>query len=90
MSKKVFYYCNWSQYRPGQGKFTPDNLDVSKSTHIIYAFALLNSSTLKLELSSALTDDLQKVVRLKNQGVKVLIAIGGWNDSKDGKKFLEK
>lgn len=84
MSKKVFYYSNWAQYRSGSGRFTPDDLRNIDATHIIYAFATLNASTLKLELSQNYTDDLRKVVRYRNQGVKVLIAIGGWNDSNEG------
>ena len=35
----VCYYSNWSQYRPNEGKFFPEDLDPSLCTHIIYAYA---------------------------------------------------
>ena len=35
----VCYYSNWSQYRPDEGKFFPEDLDPSLCTHIIYAYA---------------------------------------------------
>lgn len=32
---------SWSIKRPGAGKFTPDNIDPSLCTHVIYAFGTL-------------------------------------------------
>ena len=37
---------SWAQYRPGAGKFEPENLDPSLCTHIIYAFAVIKDSKL--------------------------------------------
>jgi len=33
------YYTNWSQYRPGGGKYYPEDLDASLCTHLIFSFA---------------------------------------------------
>lgn len=35
------YMTSWSIKRPGAGKFTPDNIDPSLCTHVIYAFGTL-------------------------------------------------
>ena len=37
--KRVCYHTNWSQYRPDQGKFYPENIDPFLCTHIMYSFA---------------------------------------------------
>ncbi|KAM6927299.1 LOW QUALITY PROTEIN: acidic mammalian chitinase-like [Xenentodon cancila] len=42
-SKLVCHMTNWAQYRPGTGKFTPDNIDPFLCTHIIYSLATINS-----------------------------------------------
>jgi len=34
---------NWSQYRPGNGKFLPDNIDPFLCTHVVYALASINN-----------------------------------------------
>ncbi|KAK0152677.1 Acidic mammalian chitinase [Merluccius polli] len=38
----VCYFTNWSQYRPGVGRFLPANVDPHLCTHVIYAFSVLN------------------------------------------------
>uniref|UniRef100_A0AAY4C7R6 Acidic mammalian chitinase n=1 Tax=Denticeps clupeoides TaxID=299321 RepID=A0AAY4C7R6_9TELE len=38
------YFTNWSQYRPGDGKYTPANVDPFLCTHLFYAFAMINSA----------------------------------------------
>uniref|UniRef100_A0A8C2YZU6 Acidic mammalian chitinase n=1 Tax=Cyclopterus lumpus TaxID=8103 RepID=A0A8C2YZU6_CYCLU len=42
-SKMVCYFTNWSQYRPGTGKYTPQNVDPFLCTHLIYAFSIINN-----------------------------------------------
>ena len=46
--KKVCYFTNWAQYRPGLGKFQPEHIDPFLCTHIIYAFAYIDNQTFTL------------------------------------------
>ena len=46
--KVVCYYTNWAFYRPGIGKYKPENIDESLCTHIVYGFAVLNPNTMKI------------------------------------------
>lgn len=39
---------SWSQKRPGIGKFTPENIDASLCTHVIYAFGALKDNRLTI------------------------------------------
>ncbi|OXA57388.1 putative chitinase 3 [Folsomia candida] len=73
--KLVCYYTNWSSSRSGNSAFFPSDIDASLCTHIIYSFSILDATSLEMVVTS-----------LKSQGVKVLIAIGGWNDS-EGDKY---
>ncbi|KAM9813350.1 chitotriosidase-1-like [Neosynchiropus ocellatus] len=41
-TKLVCYFTNCSQYRSGEGKFLPENVDPSLCTHLVYSFAVIN------------------------------------------------
>ena len=41
----VCYIASWSVYRKGQGKFSVEDIDPTLCTHLVYAFAGLNSTT---------------------------------------------
>ena len=88
--KVVCYFTNWALYRQGPGKFLPDDIDYTLCTHINYGFAVLDPDSL-LMIPHDEYADIQKnfykdIVSLKEKGVKVLIALGGWNDS-EGDKY---
>ncbi|KAL3875564.1 hypothetical protein ACJMK2_033505 [Sinanodonta woodiana] len=83
---RVCYYTNWAQYRPGQGKFVPEDIDPDLCSHIIYAFAKLNGNQLQAyEWNDESTDwskgmfDRFNAVKSKNPAIKTLLAVGGWN-----------
>lgn len=81
----VCYFTNWAWYRPGIGKYKPEDIDSTLCTHIIYGFAVLNGQTLTIRTHDSWADIdnnfYTKVSGLKEKGIKVSIAIGGWNDS---------
>ncbi|GAB0096498.1 Probable chitinase 10 [Sergentomyia squamirostris] len=83
--KVVCYFTNWAWYRPGEGKYTPDDIDASLCTHIVYGFAVLNRDTLTIKTHDSWADIdnrfYERVVEYKKKGIKVTLAIGGWNDS---------
>ena len=39
---RVCYYTSWAQYRPGAGRFLPENVDPFLCTHVVFAFAVIN------------------------------------------------
>lgn len=81
----VCYFTNWAWYRPGIGKYKPDDIDANLCTHIVYGFAVLNGQTLTMKTHDPWADVdnnfYTRVVEYKKKGIKVSIAIGGWNDS---------
>ena len=83
--KVVCYFTNWAWYRPGVGKYKPENIDPELCTHIIYGFAVLDGNNFKIKTHDSWADIdnefYKKVTDLKAKGIKVLLAIGGWNDS---------
>ncbi|CAL1282555.1 unnamed protein product [Larinioides sclopetarius] len=91
--KLVCYYANWSIYRPGAAKFTPENINPFLCTHLIYAFAGMNKNYELKPFDSYNDIQLdQKFINLKtyNPKLKMMIAIGGWNEgSKRFSKMVE-
>lgn len=83
--KMVCYFTNWAWYRPGAGKYKPENIDYNLCTHIVYGFAVLNRETLTIRTHDSWADIdnsfYGKVADYKLKGIKVTLAIGGWNDS---------
>ena len=88
--KVVCYYTNWAWYRQGIGKYKPEDIDWSLCTHINYGFAVLDPNRLEMTAHDSWADIdndfYKKVTALKEKGVKVSIALGGWNDS-EGDKY---
>ncbi|KAM3963585.1 chitinase-related protein 1 isoform 2-T3 [Aphomia sociella] len=87
--KVVCYYTNWAWYRQGSGKYTPGDIDSSLCTHIVYAFAALDTVKLVIKPHDMWLDVenkfYEKVVSLKKRGLKVLLGLGGWDDSAGNK-----
>ncbi|KAM9800529.1 chitinase, acidic.1 [Syngnathus typhle] len=78
-SKLVCHMTNWAQYRPGQGKFTSDNVDPFLCTHVIYALATINNfnQIVPIEWNDdqqyATLNDLKNI----NPALKTLLSVGG-------------
>ena len=45
-STKLSDFTNWAWYRPGIGKYRPEDIDPSICTHVVYGFAVLDSNNL--------------------------------------------
>ena len=71
--------------RPGSGKYKPEDIDFNLCTHIAYGFAVLNPTTMVIRPHDGWADiDNQfykQVTQLRQRGIKVVLALGGWNDS---------
>ena len=86
----VCYWGTWSHYRSGKGQFRVEDVDPTKCTHLIYAFAGLEGNKIKVldpNLDLNRWDNFNKVLALKRQhsSLKVTLAVGGWNEG--GRKF---
>lgn len=84
-NRVVVYYTNWSQYRPGECKFTPQNIQAQYMTHLNYAFAKIdtNNKVQPVEWNDILdyAPGMYKQVndiKLQYPHLKTLISIGGW------------
>ncbi|XP_014781238.1 acidic mammalian chitinase isoform X2 [Octopus bimaculoides] len=84
--RRICYFTNWAQYRPGKGSFKPNDIDPSLCSHIHYAFAKLNGNSLAPTEKSDLSINggqgmYQQVINLKktNPGLKVVLTVGGYN-----------
>ncbi|XP_037071457.1 acidic mammalian chitinase-like [Pollicipes pollicipes] len=83
----ICYWASWTSYRTGNGKVTVDDLDPSKCSIYIYAFATLDENTLTMKpFDTSLDIDkkgYEKFVAMKkrNSRLRTLLALGGYNDS---------
>uniref|UniRef100_A0A8C7WYG7 Oviductal glycoprotein 1 n=1 Tax=Oryzias sinensis TaxID=183150 RepID=A0A8C7WYG7_9TELE len=77
----VCYFTNWSQYRPGNGKFLPSNIDANLCTHLIYAFAGINDQNelVTIEWNDDVLYGSFNGLKQRNPNLKTLLAVGGWN-----------
>jgi len=78
---RVCYHTNWAQYRPGRGKFNPEQIDPFLCTHVIYAFAKIGRNH-ELSMYEWNDDKLYPraiALKEKNPDLKILLAVGGWN-----------
>ncbi|KAK3889780.1 hypothetical protein Pcinc_006341 [Petrolisthes cinctipes] len=87
----VGYYPSWAYYREGAGKYDVQDIPVNRCTHLIYAFTDLDTNKLLMKPHDDWLDmelkNLEKFTQLKekNRSLKVLLGIGGWNDSRSTK-----
>ena len=91
-SERLFvgYYTNWSQYREGTSKYFPENIDPTKFTHLVYAFAYIKRGTWEVEQvewndvnewqpAQSLYTRFNNRIHSMNPKCKTLLAFGGWN-----------
>lgn len=82
----ICYFTNWAGKRRGRGRFDPSNLDPSKCSHIVYAFAGIKDNQLvPTEEKDEITEGggkgyYDQVVELKkkNPYLRVILGVGGW------------
>uniref|UniRef100_A0A8C2GJA0 chitinase n=1 Tax=Cyprinus carpio TaxID=7962 RepID=A0A8C2GJA0_CYPCA len=75
------YFTNWSQYRPGAGKYMPSNVDPFLCTHLLYAFAMVNyaNELVTYEWNDETLYKAFNELKNRNPHLKTLLAVGGWN-----------
>jgi len=93
------YYTNWSQYRPNDGKYFPEDIDANLCTHLFFSFAKMCQGGGGWTLcpyewndqdepwSEGLYTRMQKK-KQQNPEIKTLIAVGGWNHGSSGFKEM--
>ena len=69
------YYATDARFRPANAKFTPDDIDASLCSHVVYAFADIGPNN-TIEVNE---EDCRNFTGIKrsNSNVKVLVAIVG-------------
>ncbi|XP_022669699.1 probable chitinase 10 isoform X2 [Varroa jacobsoni] len=81
----VCYFTNWAGKRRGRGRFEPFNLNPSKCSHIVYAFAGIKDNQLvpteeKDEIAEGGKGYYEQIIDLKkkNPYLRVILGVGGW------------
>ncbi|KAK3744519.1 hypothetical protein RRG08_056657 [Elysia crispata] len=83
----VCYATNWPQYRPGQGKFAMSDIDPTKCTYMVFAFAKVvgNRLTNYEENDVGQNGQYMQFTRLKQRypNTRTLLGVGGWTHGGD-------
>ncbi|XP_026300868.1 probable chitinase 2 [Apis mellifera] len=88
------YVASWAIYRNHNGMFEISDINPELCTHIIYAFAGLNNESWTIKsLDPHLDierDNYKNMIQLhkKNPNLKILLAIGGWNEGSQSYSVL--
>ena len=86
----ICYWGTWANWRLNQGKFVTSNVDGNLCTHLIYSFAGLDTNSWSIKTLDPYLDlednyglgGFKKAtdLRITYPHLKVMIAIGGWNE----------
>ncbi|KAE8297874.1 Acidic mammalian chitinase [Larimichthys crocea] len=85
-AKLVCYFTNWSQYRTGQGKYLPENIDPFLCSHLVYAFAIINHANEITEYEWNEKNLYKSFTELKNRNprLKTLLSV---REENEGSQF---
>ncbi|RVE46555.1 hypothetical protein evm_008790 [Chilo suppressalis] len=81
----ICYYGTWAVNRPGLGKFGVEDINPNLCTHIIYAFAGIDSNGTVIPLDVELDINMGNYrnftnLKKKNPKLKPMLAVGGWGE----------
>jgi chitinase len=93
--RRVCFFANWAPYRGVNPNLLPDKIDPFLCTHIHYAFAKIDPTSLKLEPTEEHDNNwtersnIPLYIRLfglkrKNPSLKIILAVGGWSAKSRG------
>ena len=65
--KVVCYFTNWATHRPPPADFHPGNIDAKFCTHVVYAFAELDSDKLIVKPQDVTIDINRGILKVLKQ-----------------------
>ncbi|XP_037776380.1 endochitinase-like [Penaeus monodon] len=92
-ARRVCYFESWAVYRPGPGRYDVEDVPAHLCTHVVYTFVGVSNITWEVLLLDSTRDitnnGFRRTVglRARNAGLRVLLAVGGWNEG--GAKYSQ-